>query len=219
MKKHPWIMYVVGAILLGALAWLVHTRVHFQWSVFRDQLQHVDWRRIVLGVALVVFCYWLRAARWAVLLKPQKKVGSVALLGSQVIGFTAVALFGRLADLVRPYLVARRTKSAAQFANSRLHGGAHVRSGRDGAHLLQRLAARTRPRHAAPSRGPAAHGIGRFGSHLCPGHFRHQRARFGQGHRRLCGKDPRLALAGARSFGRNQDSRLSRRPRFDCDPG
>jgi hypothetical protein len=109
LKKHQWIMYVVGAILLGALAWLVHTRVHFQWSVFRDQLQHVDWRRIVLGVALVVFCYWLRAARWAVLLKPQKKVGSVALLGSQVIGFTAVALFGRLADLVRPYLVARRT--------------------------------------------------------------------------------------------------------------
>jgi hypothetical protein len=30
-------------------------------------------------------------------------------MGSQVIGFTALALFGRLADLVRPYLVARRT--------------------------------------------------------------------------------------------------------------
>jgi glycosyltransferase 2 family protein len=109
VKKHPWIMYVVGAILVGALGWLVHTRVHFQWSVFRDQLQHVDWRRIALGIALIVFCYWLRAARWAVLVKPQKKVTSFSLLGSQVIGFTAVALFGRLADLVRPYLVARRT--------------------------------------------------------------------------------------------------------------
>ncbi len=110
MKKHSWIMYLVGAILLGALVWLVHTRVHFQWSVFRDELQHVDWRRIVLGIAMVVFCYWLRAARWAVLIKPQKKVSSFSLLGSQVIGFTAVALFGRLADLVRPYLVAKRTK-------------------------------------------------------------------------------------------------------------
>jgi glycosyltransferase 2 family protein len=109
VKKHPWIMYLVGAILLGALGWLVHTRVHFQWSVFRDQLQHVDWWRITLGVAMILFCYWLRAARWAVLVKPQKKVTSFALLGSQVIGFTAVALFGRLADLVRPYLVARRT--------------------------------------------------------------------------------------------------------------
>ena len=37
---------------------------------------------------------------------------SVSLLGSQVIGFTAVALFGRLADLVRPYLVAKRTRLA-----------------------------------------------------------------------------------------------------------
>ena len=109
MKKHPWIMYIVGAILVGALGWLVHTRVHFQWNVFRDQLQHVDWWRITLGVALIVFCYWLRAARWAVLVKPQKKVTSFSLLGSQVIGFTAVALFGRLADLVRPYLVAKRT--------------------------------------------------------------------------------------------------------------
>jgi glycosyltransferase 2 family protein len=109
VKKHPWVMYVLGAILVGALGWLVHTRVHFQWSVFRDELQHVDWRRIALGIAMVVFCYWLRAARWAVLVKPQKKVTSFSLLGTQVIGFTAVALFGRLADLVRPYLVARRT--------------------------------------------------------------------------------------------------------------
>ncbi len=109
MKKNRWI-YLVGAVLLAALGWLVHTRVHFQWSVFRDQLQHVDWRRIALGTGLVLFCYWLRAARWAVLLKPQKKVSSLALLAPQVIGFTAVALFGRLADLVRPYLVSRKTE-------------------------------------------------------------------------------------------------------------
>ncbi len=109
MKKHSWIIYLAGAVLLAALGWVAHTRVHFQWSVFRDQLQHVDWWRITFGVVMIIFCYWLRAARWAVLVKPQKKVSSFSLLGSQVIGFTAVALFGRLADLVRPYLVARRT--------------------------------------------------------------------------------------------------------------
>ena len=109
MKKHPWIMYLAAAVLLAALGWVAHTRVHFQWSIFRDQLQHVDWWRITLGVVMILFCYWLRAARWAVLVKPQKKVTSFSLLGSQVIGFTAVALFGRLAELVRLYLVARRT--------------------------------------------------------------------------------------------------------------
>ena len=110
MKKHSWIIYLVGALLLGALGWRCTHEVHFQWRVFRDQLQHVDRKRIALGVALIVLCYWLRAARWAVLLKPQKKVSSLSLLGAQMIGFTAVALLGRLADLVRPYLIARRTQ-------------------------------------------------------------------------------------------------------------
>ena len=110
MKKKPWILYLVGAVLLGALLWYVHQRVHFQWSVFRDQLQHVDWPRIGIAVAMIVFCYWLRAARWAVLIKSQKKVSTSSLWGTQVIGFTAVALFGRLADPVRPYLVSKRTQ-------------------------------------------------------------------------------------------------------------
>ena len=43
-----------------------------------------------------------------VFVSPTKKVSAASLLGSQFIGFTAVALFGRLADLTRPYLVARR---------------------------------------------------------------------------------------------------------------
>ena len=50
----------------------------------------------------------LRAIRWSIFLKPVKRVSPFRILGSQVIGFTGVALFGRLADLVRPYLVARR---------------------------------------------------------------------------------------------------------------
>lgn len=108
MKKYSWVLYLVGAILLAALVWMVQTRVHFQWSVFRDQLQHVSWWRIVFGVVMIQLCYGLRAARWAVLVKPQKRVSSFSLVGTQVIGFTAVALFGRLADLVRPYLVSRR---------------------------------------------------------------------------------------------------------------
>jgi hypothetical protein len=37
-----------------------------------------------------------------------KKVTVSSLVGPQFIGFTAVALFGRLADLTRPYLVARK---------------------------------------------------------------------------------------------------------------
>ena len=47
--------------------------------------------------------------RWALLLAHNKKVPLFSLLGTQVIGFTAVALIGRVADPVRPYLVAKKT--------------------------------------------------------------------------------------------------------------
>jgi glycosyltransferase 2 family protein len=110
VKKHSWIAYLGGAALLAALAWWARGHVHFQWDVFRDQLHFLDWKRIAIGIALIWLCYGLRAVRWALLLKPQKKVSAFSLFGSQLIGFTAVALFGRLADLVRPYLVARRTQ-------------------------------------------------------------------------------------------------------------
>jgi glycosyltransferase 2 family protein len=110
LKKNSWIAYLVGAMLLVALAWWAHGHVHFQWDVFRDQLQYLDWKRIAIAIGLIWLGYGLRAVRWAVLLKPQKKVSAFSLLGSQLIGFAAVALFGRLADLVRPYLVSRRAQ-------------------------------------------------------------------------------------------------------------
>lgn len=110
MKKKQWIVYLVGAAVLVALAWWARAHVHFQWSVFREQLQHLDWSLIALGVAMIWLGYGLRAVRWALLIKPQKRVSSLSLVGSQVLGFTAVALFGRLADFVRPYLVAKRVQ-------------------------------------------------------------------------------------------------------------
>src|SRR5580700_615586 len=76
--------------------------------MFWQQLRFVSMGHIVAAIALIYATYWVRAVRWAVFLSPTKKVSAASLLGSQFIGFTAVALFGRLADLTRPYLVARR---------------------------------------------------------------------------------------------------------------
>jgi hypothetical protein len=84
-------------------------RIHFDWRTFVAQLQQAHWKLFGVGVLLVWAGYCIRAVRWALLLRPTKRVSPTSLLGTQVIGFTAVALFGRLADLVRPYLVSRRT--------------------------------------------------------------------------------------------------------------
>jgi hypothetical protein len=45
-----------------------------------------------------------------VLVAPTKKIGLFSTVASQFIGFTAVGLFGRLADLTRPYLIAKRVE-------------------------------------------------------------------------------------------------------------
>ena len=57
--------------------------------------------------------------RWAVFLKPLKPHPSMRnLLSATVIGFTAITLFGRPCEFVRPYLIARKEQVpvTSQFA-------------------------------------------------------------------------------------------------------
>ncbi|MBB5345619.1 lysylphosphatidylglycerol synthase transmembrane domain-containing protein [Tunturibacter empetritectus] len=109
MTKRNGVVWGVGAVALVLLVWLFRTRVQFDWANFWQQLRYVSLGHIVAGIVLIYVTYCLRALRWSVFLSPTKKVPATSLLGSQFIGFTAVALFGRLADLTRPFLVARRT--------------------------------------------------------------------------------------------------------------
>jgi glycosyltransferase 2 family protein len=108
MKKNQWTRWAVIAAVLAVMAWLFHKYVTFDWVVFWQQLRHADPKRILLGVACIYVTYLVRSVRWALFVRPTKKVGQTATLGAHFIGFTSVALFGRLADLARPYLIARR---------------------------------------------------------------------------------------------------------------
>jgi uncharacterized membrane protein YbhN (UPF0104 family) len=110
MTKRNGIFWTVGVIALAAVVALFWNKVHFDWAAFWQQLRFVSLGHIVAGIALIYATYWLRALRWSVFLSPTKKVSAVTVLGSQFIGFTAVALFGRLADLTRPYLISRRVE-------------------------------------------------------------------------------------------------------------
>ena len=109
MTKRKGTLWILGAIALVVLVALFRYKVRFDWKMFWQQLRLVSAGHILAGIALIYGTYWLRAVRWAVFVSPTRKVPASSLLGSQFIGFTAVALFGRLADLTRPYLVARRT--------------------------------------------------------------------------------------------------------------
>jgi uncharacterized protein (TIRG00374 family) len=60
-----------------------------------------------------------RALRWAVFLKPLKPHPSMRnLMSATIVGFTAITLFGRPGEFVRPYLIARKEQVpvTSQFA-------------------------------------------------------------------------------------------------------
>ena len=109
MKKKQLVLGLIVLVALVALVVWGHNRIHFDFGVFRSQLALANWYKIGLGLACIYLGYVFRAARWEFLLRHNKKVPLFSLLGTQVIGFTAIALIGRIADPVRPYLVAKKT--------------------------------------------------------------------------------------------------------------
>jgi len=117
MNKRSATLTALGVVLLLIGAWAAH-RIAFDWHSLRIQLRSVAWVHVLLGILCIYAGFWGRGMRWAVLLGPRQKTPWIALVSPQFVGFTAVALFGRLADLARPYLIARRTDTpiATQIA-------------------------------------------------------------------------------------------------------
>ncbi len=80
----------------------------------------LGWSWLLLALVPIFSTYGVRALRWAVFLKPLKSRPSLRnLLSATVIGFTAITLFGRPGEFVRPYLIARKegVPATSQFAS------------------------------------------------------------------------------------------------------
>jgi uncharacterized membrane protein YbhN (UPF0104 family) len=110
MKSRNRIVWLATLLVLALVVFAYRDRIHFDWAVFWQQLRHVYWLHIAAGIALIYATFWLRAMRWSVFVSASKKISPLVLVGPQFVGFTAVALFGRLADVIRPALVAKRVQ-------------------------------------------------------------------------------------------------------------
>ncbi len=107
----PWLLFLAIA---GFIGWKLQTS-HFDWTGFARSLRAIDLRLIALAILTIYSNNLLRAMRWAVFLRPALKQQGKSrihwwnLVGPSFIGFTGLAIFGRIGELIRPLLVARRT--------------------------------------------------------------------------------------------------------------
>ena len=100
----------VLAVLIGIIFVLFRWRsAGFRWGQFTAALRQVDWNWLALALALILSSYYVRALRWEVMLRPLRRDASVwRVFSATAIGFTAVVLFGRAGEPVRPYLIAKK---------------------------------------------------------------------------------------------------------------
>ena len=81
----------------------------FKWGEFASSFTMVDWRWMSLALLLILATYLGRSMRWEIMLRPlAKDLSFLRIMTATCIGFTAVVLFGRAGEAVRPYLIARR---------------------------------------------------------------------------------------------------------------
>jgi len=98
-KSKSYILWLIVGVAVVILLWWMRTHIAFDWHTLGYQLHAVSLPYVLGAIGVIYVSYWLRAVRWAILLAPVRRVPSLQLLAPQLIGFTAVALVGRLADL------------------------------------------------------------------------------------------------------------------------
>jgi uncharacterized membrane protein YbhN (UPF0104 family) len=96
-------------IVVAVAVWL--DRIAFDWKVFWNSLGklHLGW--LAAAALLALSTYFGRAFRWRVLIQPMHPKSNLwNLFTATAIGFTAIVLFGRPGEMVRPYLIACKEK-------------------------------------------------------------------------------------------------------------
>jgi uncharacterized protein (TIRG00374 family) len=109
-------------LAVAALVWFVHGQLAargFDWALVRTGIAGLRWNWLAFSLVPMFATYYGRALRWAVFLRPLKPHPSILrLTTATVIGFTAITLFGRPGEFIRPYLIAKKedVPVTSQFA-------------------------------------------------------------------------------------------------------
>lgn len=116
MGKYRKYLEFFGLLLLAVLIiWLFGRRL--DWAQVKLAVQKSDWRLIMLAVAFVLLGYLWRAIRWQAFLKPLTETSLYEVWIATTVGFGAVLVFGRIAEVVRPAVLPMRDKRVRPAAS------------------------------------------------------------------------------------------------------
>lgn len=109
----PWVallvLFVAGFILYRAAT----GSQGFDWGRFRTTIQSLDPQFTALAIVFIILTYFGRAVRWEIMMRPLGPTPSLwRLFVGTAIGFTAIVLLGRPGEFVRPWWIARESKTA-----------------------------------------------------------------------------------------------------------
>jgi uncharacterized membrane protein YbhN (UPF0104 family) len=91
----------------------------FDWKLFSATLLGMRWPWLCTASLIALASYYGRALRWAVMIRHLNPRPNLwGLFSATAIGFTAIMLFGRPGELVRPYLISvkERVSFSSQLA-------------------------------------------------------------------------------------------------------
>jgi len=105
-----WLVGVALAALAVYWVWHVHReQLGFDWHRFTATFLQVKLEWLLAASVLSILSFYGRALRWAEMMRPLGRVPRMyEIFSATAIGFTAIVLFGRPAELVRPYLISLR---------------------------------------------------------------------------------------------------------------
>ena len=98
------------SLVCGALFvyWFAHK---LNWLEVWIEVRQANWGQLALALALLVATYFVRIMRWRELLEPMARPPLTALFRATMIGFTALFLVGRAAEMiVRPAALSVKEK-------------------------------------------------------------------------------------------------------------
>lgn len=115
MDRKRILLYTLALVVFAVLVYMqFRTWRHFDWATFWRESGNLGKPphiyHLFHAVALIYVGYVMRALRWKIFLRPVRPQASTwKLIAPTLIGFTGLALLGRPGELIRPYLIARRT--------------------------------------------------------------------------------------------------------------